>query len=118
MTPEQEESVIKRLLAGTQSRKLAWTEMMDHFSFITNELGRFRYVVSSQDSDDVAPFNLEIYDMENGPITITHKIVTSEFGRANDELAALYVLVKNTVLNFQNIANDIFEDLDKFGLTE
>lgn len=116
LTPEEEIALLKRLLAGTQSNQLAWQQSESSAYVFHAEVGRFTYVIASTDTDDVAPYRLAIYDNTVSTPSKVHEVITSDWGRANNDLAALYVFVKKRHLGIENVAADIFSELDKFGL--
>jgi hypothetical protein len=117
LTTDEEVALLKRLLTGTTATKVKWTLANNDFSFFA-QVGRFTYLIGSQDTDDVAPFELAIYDTANRPPSLVHRIVTSDFGIPNDHLSALYIVVKKKHLGIENVAADIFNELDRFGVDE
>lgn len=104
-------ALLWRMVAATQANKVKW-EAVDEFAFRTR-VGRFGYVVSSQDRDDFAPFVFQVYrfNAETNEAELLDEWNTQQYSPLNDPLQALYLEVKRGVNGLASVVSEIFEDL-------
>jgi hypothetical protein len=109
----QQGELLGRLLAMTQSDRLVWqrlSEGSDYAFGAHSKSGKYAYVVSSRDADDLAPYELDIYTGGPDPKHL-QSIETREWAQTNIPLADLYGIVKRRVLNIDGIGQEILDDL-------
>lgn len=136
---KQQAVLIDRLIQGTTQSALRWrvsrsdaegTEAPELATTFDTNVGRFAYRVSSRDGDDLAPFELRVYDFgaistiasrTESPSTTAppgrksrqiQVISTEEFASHNDSLLSLYETVKTLVTGVEQLAVDALAELD------
>lgn len=104
-------ALLWRMVAATQVGKIKW-ETVDEFAF-RSRVGRFGYVVSSQDRDDFAPFVFQVYrfNAETNEAELLDEWNTQQYSPLNDPLQSLYLEVKRGVKGLSSVVAEIFEDL-------
>jgi len=115
LNDEERASFLGRLVRGTESNKIKWTAGRDEFTFVST-IGRFLYVVSSDDRDDVPPYTFRIFAKSASEEDRASEIATWDWDRngfalSNDPMQTLYLTVKRTTLGLDRILNDMLSDL-------
>jgi hypothetical protein len=106
---------LERLLDGTSKQKIRWEKGRDEYVFSTT-IGRFLYVITSDDRDDVAPYTFHIYSKPASQDERPSVIATWDWDRngyadSNSPMQALYLTVKRTTLGLDQIVNHMLADL-------
>ncbi|KQS56663.1 hypothetical protein ASG36_16490 [Geodermatophilus sp. Leaf369] len=114
LSNQQVEQLIGRLNRLTDEGALTWEANRDseyRFASITEKFG---FGLHSRDNDDFNPFILEIYLLnEDKSWKKLQEVDTDNTSGTFSGLEELYGKVKRRVLNIDEIAGQLFSDLDK-----
>ena len=102
-----------RLVKGTQEGTVKW-EPVPGTSNFRCRIGRFGYVISSRDADDLPPYLLDIYRFDqpaDAPSVQVTSWSTEDMPNIADALQSLFIEAKRRVLGYDSLVNDMFEDL-------
>ncbi|WP_104525743.1 hypothetical protein [Blastococcus atacamensis] len=110
-------TLLKRLVQLTEQGALDWeSAQKSQYRFVATT-GKFGFLIKSRDEDDFNPYILEIHAREGSdlPYKKLQEVSTADTDGWFGELEPLYSMVKRRVLNIDEIANDLFSELDHLG---
>jgi hypothetical protein len=108
---DERSTFLNRLRAATDEKRLTWTYGASDY-WLKTTVGRFSYAISSDDSDDYAPFTFRIYPAPEGqpPLEVW---TWDPMGTSanNTSMRDLYNAAKSSIMKFDVIKAQILDDL-------
>lgn len=105
-----------KLLHLTREGNLDWkpSEGNDYRFKVRNR--KYGYAISSRDQDDLHPYELEIWSFVEGDQgRLLQETLSPDVNGLGDIVGELYALVKRSVLGVDEVAQDLFDELDELG---